>query len=152
MPTKKILKIGFAVSMLWLAGCTSIVETNRFSHGYVPSEKDMKEAKQNGATQATIQESFGKPLVVGTYAPNYWYYIAYSTEQYGFSKRKFTKFTILELKFDNGRLAFSKRYNKDNLQEIAFSQDSTKNSARKLGFFEQMLSNIGKFRPQSTGQ
>ena len=141
-------KLGLMTSMLLVAGCTSITEVNRFSHGYAPTATEVANIKSSGANKDTIAQKFGKPFVIGTYNPDYWYYIAYSTKQYGFSKREFTKFTIVEMNFRNGVLVKTNRYDKSNLKKIAFSDDKTKTSGKELGILEQMLGNIGKFRPK----
>ena len=140
------IKIGLTLSMILLAGCTSITEKKRFSHGYSPSKEDIVKLKSSNINKKIVEQKFGKPFVVGTFDPDYWYYISYSTQQYGFEKRVFTKFNIVELQFKENVLINTKRFNKDNLQEIAFNTNTTDTSGKKLGVFEQMIGNIGKFR------
>ena len=141
------IKIGLTLSMILLAGCTSITESKRFSHGFSPSKGDVLKLQKTNIDKEAVALEFGEPFVIGTFNPDYWYYIAYSTEQYGFEKRVFTKFNIVELHFKRNLLVSARHFNKDNLHEIDFNTNTTNTSGKKLGAFEQMIGNIGKLRP-----
>ena len=140
------IKICLTLSMILLAGCVSITDTKRFSHGFSPSKEEVVKLKNSNINKKIIIEEFGQPFVTGAFDPDYWYYLSYTTEQYGFGKRYFKKFNIVELHFKENLLISAKHFNKDKLRKIAFNTNTTATSGKTLGAFEQMIGNIGKFK------
>ena len=118
------------------------------SHGYAPNIDDIKEIKTQSYTKQKIQEEFGVPFMVGVNNNNYWYYLSYQTTQYGFGKKTYKKFNLVELKFENDTVSFIKKYNEADFKKVAFRSDETSTSGKKLGVFEQIIGNVGKFRPK----
>jgi len=129
-----------------LSACTSITESVIESHGYSPNKYDINRIKINLTTKQEIIKEYGEPFIKGIYDNNYWYYISYQTEQYGFGKRKYKKINIAEIKFKENIISFVKLYDKSNLNKIKFSNDITNTSGKEFGIIEQIIGNIGRFR------
>ena len=130
-----------------LSACTSITEPVIEAHGYSPNKYNIDKIKVNLTTNQEIIEEYGEPFIKGIY-DDYWYYISYQTEQYGFGKRKYKKINIVEIKFNQNVVSFVKLYNKSNLNKIKFSDEITNNSGKKLEVIEQIIGNIGRFNPK----
>ena len=144
---KLIKNISTLVFLITLAGCTKISDPVITSHGYAPNKEDIKEIKAKSYTKQQVQEQFGVPFMVGVNNNNYWYYLSYQTTRYGFGKKQYKSFNLVELKFENNAVSFVKKYNEENLKQITFKSDKTSTSGKEFGVLEQIIGNIGKFRP-----
>lgn len=142
---KILYSIGIAVI---LSGClhSSIREKNIQAHGYVPNVEQIQEMQTRRPTLNQVSSVLGKPFVVGTYDSNYWYYIFFRTEQYAFFKKEIIDFKMVEIKFSNGIVDTVNTFDKSVLQDIAYNTSQSDTGGKSLGFLEQTLGNVGKFR------
>ena len=146
MKSKIKQKIFSISAIILLTGCKSITDPIVRTHGFVPSPTELSQIKSQRMSQSSVAKFIGDPFIVGSYNPNYWYYISYHTSQYGFGAKKYTKFNIVEMHFVNGIVNKINLFDKNNLQQITFNNDITDTSGKKLGAGEQFIGNIGKFR------
>ena len=140
--------ISTIIFSLALVGCTKITDPIITSHGYAPNQYDVEIIKSQSFNKQQIQEEFGVPFMVGVNNPDYWYYLSYQTTRYGFGEKKYKNFNLIELKFENDTISFVKKYTESDFKQIAFKKGSTKTSGKQLGVFEQIVGNIGRFRPK----
>lgn len=145
---RKFIFIAFVATTV--SGCIkSLIETNVESHGYIPNVDQIQSMRTEQPTKQQIQAVLGKPFVVGVYNPDYWYYISFRTEQYGFSKKQVKEFKMVEIFFKNETVAQVTEFDQSTLQDIAYSSAQTETGGKTLGVFEQIIGNIGKVRART---
>ncbi len=134
-------------ALLGLCACDPKVETN----GYVKHE-DIKKLITPGKTKKEVEEALGSPSVQSTFGDDAWYYIADKKEAYAFFKYDITEQEVTRIAFDeNGIVAKVDDYDKSNSEDIAIVKRETTTEGHTLGFFEQMLGNIGRFNAPGGG-
>ena len=142
--------IFIAIVATTVSGCLrSITETNVESHGYVPNIDQIRSMRVEQPSKQQIQAVLGKPFVVGVYDQDYWYYISFRTEQYGFSKKEIKDFKIVEIFFEKDSVSQVTEFDQSTLQDIAYSTAQTETGGKTLGIFEQIVGNIGKVRSRT---
>ena len=80
----------------------------------------------------TVINILGSPSFFGEYEDNSIYYAKIDSRQVAFLKPDVVNQNILQLKFD-----------KNNTLKVAMSNLETKTTGKKIGFFEQLLGNLG---------
>lgn len=133
---------------LGLAACGPKVETN----GYVKRE-DIKTLITAGkSTKDEVQKTLGSPSVQSTFGTDAWYYITDRKEGYAFMKYDTVEQDVTRIEFDdNGLVTKVDNFDKSNSEDIAIVKRETATEGHTLGFFEQMLGNIGRFNAPGGG-
>lgn len=131
------LLLGTAVS-----GCT----VDRQVRGYV-IDTDLTEGVVVGLdNMSSVARLLGNPSMKGTFSPDVWYYINEKAIRRSFFKPHATERTIMALYFDDvGVLDEIKTYTLADARKIRPRKDKTPTRGKKLGFFEQIFGNIGRF-------
>ena len=139
---KKLLFSAAILLGLGVAGCT----IERQPRGFV-FDKDISEGILAGLDNKTsVQEDMGNPSLVGTFDVNVWYYISELTRRRSFFKPQAIRRNILAVHFDqDGVVAETRRYTLADARQIKPRKDKTPTRGKKLGLFEQIFSNIGRF-------
>lgn len=133
---------------LGVAACGPKVETN----GFVRHE-DIKSLVTPGkSTKDDVQKALGSPSVQSTFGDDAWYYVSDKKESYAFLKYDTVEQDVTRIQFDEkGVVAKIDDYNKDNAPDFQIVKRETATEGHTLGFFEQMLGNIGRFNSPGGG-
>ncbi len=133
---------------LGLSACGPKVETN----GYVKHE-DIKTLITPGkSTKDDVQKALGSPSSQSTFGNDSWYYITDKKESYAFLKYNTVEQDVVRIEFDeSGRVTQVEDYDKSKSEDIQIVKRETATEGHTLGFFEQMLGNIGRFNAPGGG-
>jgi outer membrane protein assembly factor BamE (lipoprotein component of BamABCDE complex) len=131
--------VGFLVVTV---GCTPKVET----HGHVLSEDRIEEVKPGIHTRTDVTELLGSPSDVATFHDATWYYITKRVEKFAFFNPKVLDQQVVVVKFEySGFVEDVVRYDLADGQVIEPVARETATRGKELGFFEQLLGNVGRF-------
>jgi outer membrane protein assembly factor BamE (lipoprotein component of BamABCDE complex) len=137
-------KYHILLTLLALTACDPIVDNK----GYVKqNEASMKDKLVIGQTsKQEVMDQFGSPSSVSSFGPETWYYIHSRKETVAFLKPEVVDQDISSIEFDaTGLVTKIDGYNKEQYQEIANVKRITPTEGHSLGFFEQVLGNVGRF-------
>lgn len=114
--------------------------------GYV-LEKDTKQQLVEGrTTKDEVLTALGSPSSQSSFGPETWYYITDRKEAYAFLKPSVVEQDVLAVEFDSGGVVDKiKTYDKNSGKEVDIAKRTTPTEGHTLGFFEQILGNIGRF-------
>ena len=139
------------VAGLLMAGCT----TSEQIRGFFVDEELFGAVTPGIDNVNSVRRMLGNPSTAGTFDSNIWYYVSSFTKKRSFLHEKASKHDILAVHFDeSGVVDEVTRYSLADTREIDPRSDKTPTRGRKLGFFEQIFGNIGRFAtgPQGGGQ
>lgn len=139
--------LAVALALLGTAAC----DPRYASRGSIPSEDQISAIVPGVHGREDVRSVLGSPSVISTFDDNTWYYIGRKTEQYAFFKRKTTEQQILIVRYgSDGRVDKVSRLDESDDREIDLVERETPSAGRKLGLFEQLFGNIGRFAGQET--
>lgn len=127
-------------SALALSACTPKTELR----GNFVRDYQLEQLKPGKTNKNDVVQIMGSPSMVGTFDDATWYYMSEKKEQWAFFDPSIVEHKVLVLYFDdNGVLQNTQTYTKDDMREVAVQDRVTPTAGHKLGFFEQLLGNIG---------
>ncbi|MBY0407845.1 MAG: outer membrane protein assembly factor BamE [Rickettsiales bacterium] len=131
-----------ALALLLVAACAPKVEPG----GYVRSA-DIKEVATIGkTTKNELEEKLGSPSVQSTFGSDVWYYVTDKKEAYGFMKYDTVEQKVTRIEFDDaGVVSKVEDFDETQMADISIVKRETATEGHTLGFFEQILGNIGRF-------
>jgi outer membrane protein assembly factor BamE (lipoprotein component of BamABCDE complex) len=100
---------------------------------------------QVGTTnQKTVMRVLGPPSTEGTFDQQVWYYIGRQTEEWGFLEPDVLEQRVVAIYFnDTGVVEHLERYGHDDARQVEVVGRETPTSGHKIGFFEQIMGNLG---------
>ena len=130
-----------------LALCAS--DPNIESEGYV-AEAEAREQLIPGVHRTLdVQQLLGSPSSINHFGGQQWYYIHTQRETTAFFKPELTEQKAFRVRFDeNGTLEGIDDFSKEDGVPVQFVQKETPTEGHSLGFFEQILGNVGRFNAQ----
>ena len=138
---KKKLLFALTISVA-VTGCT----IERQPRGFFIDETIAQRILPGLDNKTSVQHTMGTPSLYGTFDPNVWYYVTELTRRRSLSRATATERTILTVQFDgDGVVEDVRRYSLADAVKINPRKDITPTRGKKLGFFEQIFSNIGRF-------
>lgn len=146
MQHKQFLRSFFRLAALaaaaGLAGCGPKVENN----GYVRNE-DLKNLVSIGkSTKDEVQNTLGSPSAQSSFGTDTWYYITDRKEAYAFLKFDVIEQEVTRIAFDDsGVVTEVEHFDQSQSEAFPIVKRETITEGHTLGFFEQMLGNIGRF-------
>lgn len=133
--------------LLGIAGC----EPDVAQTGAQPSPERLAQVKV-GLTKSDVLALIGSPSSTTTFGDNTWYYIGTRIEYVAFFTPDELDRQILEIDFDKtGTVSRIHNLTKANGQDVAISDQQTPTAGRELGFFEQLVGNVGRFNKKKDG-
>ena len=128
--------------MLIIVNCSlNLVDDH---HGVYFIEKKMKRIQVNSTNKNDIVKIFGEPSTKSTFDNDVWIYIERKiTNTHFLGKRELKVNNVLVLEIDDrGLLAKIEFYNKEDMNKLNFSKDSTEISYGKRSFIYDFLSSM----------
>lgn len=146
LPVSQILKVG-SICVLLLAGvtgCKSLAKEEK--RGYIAT-KPVEEAVEVGKSRKSdVRRALGSPSTVSAFPPETWYYISRENETVGPFARELIEQQVVRIEFDDeGVVSHLEGYAKDKVQDVDYVARKTPTEGRKLGVFEQILGNVGRY-------
>lgn len=162
MPDRRFpLQLSCSLGLLALAvvGCAPTVDLR----GDLPDPAKVAEIQPGVTTKEMVSQLLGSPSSVSTFNDKTWYYISRRTEQTAFFDPQVLDQQVVAVAFDDGGIVRDvERRGLADSRPIEPSARVTPSAGRELGFFEQLIGNLGRFnqegkaptpfqRPTSTG-
>ena len=139
---KKLLATGALALATSLSACT----IERQSRGFIIDQSFKTGITPHFDNKTSIRNGLGSPSLKGTFNNDTWYYIAEISRRRSFFKPTTTRREILSIKFDDiGLVEEVKIYTLADAIHVNPRKDKTPTRGKKLGIFEQIFSNIGRF-------
>jgi outer membrane protein assembly factor BamE (lipoprotein component of BamABCDE complex) len=100
---------------------------------------------QAGTTnRQTVMRVLGPPSTEGTFDKQVWYYIGRQTEEWAFLEPEVLEQRVVAIYFDDkGVVEHMERYGQNDARNVDIVERETPTSGHKIGFFEQILGNLG---------
>lgn len=142
-------KIQYIILLLALAACEPKVDVR----GYQASDDWKKGLLVGQTTKEQVEAQLGSPSARSTFGAEVWYYVSSRKETVAFLAPELAEQNVLKIEFDNaGMVSDVKTYDKQDGQEFDMVKRTTPTEGHTLGFFEQILGNVGRFNnPGGTG-
>jgi outer membrane protein assembly factor BamE (lipoprotein component of BamABCDE complex) len=137
-----------ALLLLSQASCATKVDTGGYVH-----DTDIKSQLTVGKTSKDdVRSLLGSPSSQSSFGSESWYYITDRKESVAFLKPEITEQDVTRVEFDQaGLVSKVEKYDKDDAQEFSVTKRATPTEGHTLGFFEQILGNIGRFNRPGGG-
>ncbi len=125
-----------------LATCSPKVD----SRGHVDALKQIDQLIVGRSHKQDVMRLLGSPSTTSTFGEERWYYITARKEAFGFLAPKVTQQNVTQITFDaDGMVSAIERHGLNERRDIEVTQDITPTEGHQLGFFEQLLGNVGRF-------
>ncbi len=138
----QLITLFSAAMLLALSACSPKVATGGYVH-----DGDIKDQVIIGqTTKDQVKEKLGSPSAQSSFGDEAWYYITDRHETVAFLKPETVQEDVVRIEFDMaGVVSKVETYNKNDGKEFAIATQTTPTEGHTLGFFEQILGNIGRF-------
>ena len=114
--------------------------------GHLKDDESLTSIKTGVTTKDEVQKLMGSPSSESTFGPPTWYYVSSIHQTRSILAPKITDQHVLEIAFDStGVVNGVKQYSLADSKEVDMASQTTPTEGQKLGFFEQILSNLGRF-------
>ena len=136
-------KLFFAmVAALVVTACEPRIDTR----GHVPDAESLAKIKPGLVSRSEVKNILGSPSSIAQFDGETWYYITTRTETVAFYEPTILEQEVVAIAFDQtGFVADVRRYGIDDLRNVKPIDRETPTAGKKLGFFEQLIGNIGRF-------
>lgn len=134
--------ISALVIVFGLSACAPRVTTR----GNELQMEDVAKITVGTHTKNNVFETLGSPSSTSNFGEETWYYISQLTETTAFFAPEIKKRQIIEIRFDEqGIVTYVDVVDTQMAQEIVPADGETPTAGNSLGFFDQMISNLGRF-------
>ena len=131
-----------ALCAVFVVGCSPKVDTR----GYVKDAQWKEKIMLGTTTQDEVLTNFGSPSARSTFGSDSWYYITSRKEAYAFLKPEIVEQEVVRIDFDErGIVSQVETFDKNQSKDFELAKRVTPTEGHALGFFEQILGNIGRF-------
>jgi len=132
-----------------LNGCVAV----RSSHGYVLERGEANVQANIGLdTKDSVLARYGEPSLIGTFDENAWYYMASFDTARAFFRPTTKTREIVAFHFnDKGVVEKVDRLDLTDGMNIKMVSRETPTRGKELGFWEQLLGNVGQLPPATPG-
>lgn len=120
--------------------------------GYVPDPDEVARIKPGLQGRDEVREILGSPSSASTFTDDRWYYISKKIQWVAFFTPDVLDQKVIEVDFDkDGMVTEVRNYTLKDGEQIDPVTRKTPSPGRELGFFEQLIGNIGKFNTPQSG-
>ncbi|MCC7273822.1 MAG: outer membrane protein assembly factor BamE [Alphaproteobacteria bacterium] len=132
-----------ALALLIAAGaCTPIIN----QHGNLVEPEKLAELKPGVTTKPEVQRILGSPSALSTFGDRTWYYVSRRTAQVAFFAPRTEDQESVAVDFDErGTVSGVRQYDLRDGRAVEPVARQTPSVGKELGFFEQLVGNLGKF-------
>ncbi len=140
-----LLLASIATPLLILSACEPKVQ----ERGFVLDEESVGQKVKIGASKSDVIRALGSPSTVSHFGGENWYYISSRKEAVAFLKPEVTKQDVVKIEFDSsGRVREIHYFDESDSENFNYAEGKTPTEGHSLGFFEQILGNLGRFNSQ----
>lgn len=130
------------VLLLGLVACSPKVD----ARGHVDAQKQIEQLTIGRSHKQDVMQLLGSPSTISTFGEERWYYITARKEAFGFLAPEVTEQQVTQITFDaDGMVSAIERHGLNERRDIEITEDTTPTEGHQLGFFEQLLGNVGRF-------
>ena len=138
--------------IILILACLSACSPKVATGGYVRDGNFKDQLVIGQTSKDEVKEKFGSPSSQSSFGAETWYYITNRQETVGFLKPEIVQQDVTSVEFDAGGLVSKvESFNKADGEQFAIATQTTPTEGHTLGFFEQILGNIGRFNHPSDG-
>ena len=138
---KRTLQAFSAASILLLIACAT-----QSPSGHLKEDESISSIKPGVTSKSDMVKLMGSPSSESTFGPSTWYYISSIHESRSVFPTKVVDQHVIEVAFDSGNLVTNvKEYGMSDGKKVELASRTTPTEGQKLGFFEQILGNLGRF-------
>lgn len=114
--------------------------------GHLKEDELLSSVKIGATSKDEVAKLLGYPSSESSFGPSTWYYISTTHRNRSVFATKVVDQRVLEIAFNNaGTVASIKQYALADGKNVQIATDTTPTEGQKLGFFEQILGNLGRF-------
>jgi outer membrane protein assembly factor BamE (lipoprotein component of BamABCDE complex) len=129
-------------ALLALAACGPKID----NRGYVSNLAFQEQVKPGQTTKDEVLANFGSPSAQSSFGEESWYYISARKETTAFLKPELAQQQVVRIHFDaNGVVSKLEQFSEKDSEEFTLAKRITPTEGHSLGFFEQIIGNIGRF-------
>ncbi|MGE0408681.1 MAG: outer membrane protein assembly factor BamE [Amphiplicatus sp.] len=138
------------LAVIGLQGCVSV----RSNHGYILERGESELAADIGLdTKESVLAKYGEPSMIGAFNPNAWYYMTSADRARAFFRPKTQYRQIVAFYFDaDGTVEKVDKLSLADGMKVAHVSRTTPTRGKELGFWEQLLGNVGRLPTTPTEQ
>jgi len=132
---------GAGILMLTI-GCSPKIDNG----GYV-REGEIKDLIVVGqSTKDEVKSKLGSPSAQSSFGDDSWYYVTSRKETVAFLRPEIVDQNVARIEFNNaGIVSKIDTYTKNDSEDFAIAKRTTPTEGHTMGFFEQVLGNVGRF-------
>jgi outer membrane protein assembly factor BamE (lipoprotein component of BamABCDE complex) len=135
---------------LVLPACSSESISKVNNAGYVREVEIKEQISIGSSTKDDVLSKLGSPSSQSTFGNETWYYITAKKEGLAFMKPEVVEQHVTRVEFDNGGVVSAiESFDHDDGHDFKIAKRTTPTEGHSLGFFEQILGNIGRFNAPS---
>lgn len=139
--------VGASLLLLTLPACEPITA----QRGNLPAPERLSQIQTGVSTKDDVTRILGTPSSVATFDPDTWYYISHKTEQFAWFDPETVEQDVYIIAFSGkGVVKDIRKRGADDGRQIVPVARATPSPGRELGFFEQLVGNLGRFNPTGT--
>ena len=113
-------------------------------NGQLPDADSLSTLKIGKDKKKLVEKILGSPSFNGELGDNSIYYVLSISSKIAFMNPTLIDQKVLQVKFDKEDILEKVMlFKKDDFEKIVMSAKTTKTAGKKMGFFEQLISNIG---------
>lgn len=137
----RIARLTLAIA---LAASLAACGARKDIRGNYLTETQLSAVEIGKTNRETVLRNLGPPSTEGTFDRHVWYYIGRQTEEWGFLKPDIIDQKVIAIYFnDLGVVEQIQRYSVADARKVEIVERETPTSGNKIGFFEQILGNLG---------
>ena len=116
------------------------------ARGHVDAQQSIEKIQVGRSYRQDVMQMLGSPSTTSTFGEERWYYVTAQKEAFGFLAPEVTKQQVTQITFnEDGMVTDIQRRGIKDRRDIEITQDTTPTEGHQLGFFEQLLGNVGRF-------
>ncbi len=122
--------------------------------GHIKEEAAFSSLKIGTTTKDEARKLLGSPSSESVFGPTTWFYVSVIKHTSSFFGPEIVDQHVTEIAFDTGGVLSSiKEYSMADSKKIQIAQRTTPTEGQQLGFFEQIMGNLGRFNkdPNANG-
>jgi outer membrane protein assembly factor BamE (lipoprotein component of BamABCDE complex) len=133
--------------VLMLVACATTIP-----RGHLKEDESLTDIKIGTTTKDDVQKILGSPSSESSFGPTTWYYVSSTHQTRSILPTKIVDQHVIEVAFDSsGNVSSLRQYSLADGKNVEVASDVTPTEGQKLGFFEQIFSNLGRFNNNKDG-